>query len=114
MIWFGDTVRVRRAPETESAGVPGLEGQVFGDTTPSVTNVEVLGALESPYALNVYFEDRRDSSWFAPSHLAFIDHAPGAEFTLAGVPRRRTRAADGRWIQEAISDPPEDPWWRFW
>lgn len=114
MISFGDNVRVRHAPETEATGVAGLEGKVYGETTPSVTNVEVLGELESDFALNVYFEDRGDSLWFAPSLLEFINHAPGTEVTLEGVPKRWIRTADGRWIEESTSEALKKPWWKFW
>ena len=39
---FGDNVRIRVTPETEAAGVAGLRGQVYGETTPSVTEVRRL------------------------------------------------------------------------
>src|SRR5882672_11512948 len=55
---FGDNVRIRSSVETISNGVAGLVGQVYGQTTPSVTGVEVIGKLESDYAINVFFEDR--------------------------------------------------------
>jgi hypothetical protein len=114
MISFGDNVRVRKTPETEAAGVAVLEGQVYGETTPSVTNVEILGEPDSDFALNVYFEDRGGSFWFAPSLLEFIDHAPGTEIRLEGVPKHWTRAADGSWIEESALDTPKKPWWKFW
>ena len=72
---FGDKVRIRSSVETESRGVAGLSGQVYGQTTPSVTGVDVIGELASDYAINVYFEDRQESFWFAPSLVEFIDHA---------------------------------------
>ena len=114
MISFGDNVRVLHTEETEAAGVAGLEGQVYGETTPSVTNVEVIGRLESDFALNVHFEERDLSLWFAPELLEFVDHAPGTEITLEGVPKRWTRSADGEWIEESTSEAPNRPWWRYW
>jgi hypothetical protein len=114
MISFGDNVRVLHTAETEAAGVAGLEGQVYGETTPSVTNVDVIGELESDFALNVHFEDLDSSLWFAPDLLEFVDHAPGTEITLDGVPKRWTRSADGQWIEESTSAAPKKPWWKLW
>src|SRR6266849_11221788 len=92
-ISFGDRVRVRVTPLSERAGVTGLVGQVYGETTPSLTSVEVIGELSSDYAINVYFEERGSSSWFAPELLEFVDYAPGTEITLRGVPKRWVRSA---------------------
>jgi hypothetical protein len=82
---FGDSVRIRSSVETESRGVAGLVGQVCGQTTPSVTGVEIIGEIFSDYAINVYFEDRHESFWFAASLVEFVDHAPGTEVTLDGI-----------------------------
>jgi len=49
---FGDYFRIRSSVETESKGVAGLMGQVFGQTTPSETGVEVIGELTFDYAIN--------------------------------------------------------------
>jgi|SRR6185437_4573378 len=84
---FGDNVRIRSSVETEAKGVVGLEGQVYGQTTPSATGVEVIGETTSDYAINVYFKNRDESFWFAPSLVEFISHAPGTEVTLDGVSR---------------------------
>ena len=53
-ISFGDHVRVRSTPLTEERGLAGLDGNVHGETTPSVTGVEVIGELKSDYAINVF------------------------------------------------------------
>lgn len=42
-ISFGDNVRVRSTDLSESVGLAGLAGQVYGETTPSKTGVELIG-----------------------------------------------------------------------
>ncbi len=98
-ISFGDHVRVRPTPETETHGVAGLCGQVYGETTPSVTGVSVIGTVRHDYALNVHFDGRAQTLWFAPELLEFVDPAPGTEIRLDGVPKKWTRSASGEWIE---------------
>ncbi len=109
-ITFGDNVRVRALPETEARGVAGLCGQVYGETMPSVTGVSVIGQVTRDYALNVHFEGRTETLWFAPELLEFIDHAPGTEVRLDGVPKKWVRSASGEWVETKE----RKPWWRFW
>jgi hypothetical protein len=111
---FGDNVRIRPSPETESKGLAGLVGNVYGQTTPSVSGVEVIGELTSDYAINVFFEDRHESFWFAPSLVEFVDHAPGTEITLDGVPKKWVRTETGQWREESAETKSAKPWWRFW
>ena len=116
-IGFGDSVRVLAAPVTEAAGLAGLQGQVLGETTPSVTGVDVVGSAVSDYAINVHFEELDRSIWFAPDLLELVDHAPGTTITLDGldgVDKRWTRAADGEWIEEPIESSKRKPWWGLW
>lgn len=94
---FGDNVRIRVTPETEAAGVAGLHGQVYGETTPSVTQVDVIGQLTSDYALNVHFENRDTELWFAPQLVELIDHAPGTKIRVGNV--HAVRQADGSWVE---------------
>ncbi len=109
-IAFGDNVRVRTTPDTEARGVADLVGQVYGETTPSVTGVSVIGTLTRDYAINVHFEGRGESFWFASELLEFIDHAPGTEIRLDGVPKKWKRSESGEWIETRD----KKPWWRFW
>ena len=111
---FGDKVRIRHSPETESKGLAGLVGNVYGQTTPSVTGVEVIGELTSDYAINVFFEDRDESFWFAPALVEFVDHAPGMEVTLDGVAKKWVRTETGDCREESSETKPAKPWWRFW
>jgi hypothetical protein len=109
-ISFGDNVRVADTPLTASLGLAGLTGVVHGETTPSVTGVEVIGDLISDYAFNVVFDGRDDALWFAAELLEFIDHAPGTVIRIGD--KQFNRKADGEWI----SAPPtkQRPWWKFW
>ena len=109
-ITFGDNVRLLSTPETEALGVAGQTGVVYGETTPSVTGVTVIGQLVGDYALNVNFEGRKDTLWFAPQLLEFVDHGAGTEISLDGVPKKFTRNASGEWVES----PQKKPWWRFW
>jgi hypothetical protein len=111
---FGDNVRIRSSPETESKGLAGLTGQVFGQTTPTVSGVEVIGEASSDYAINVFFDDRKESFWFAPSLVEFVDHAPGTEATLEGVPKKWVRTETGQWREESTATKSAKPWLRFW
>jgi hypothetical protein len=111
---FGDNVRIRPSPETESRGLAGLTGQVYGQTTPSVTNVEVIGEGTSDYAINVFFADRNESFWFAAALVEFIDHGVGTEVTIAGVAKKRIRSETGAWREESTETKTTKPWWRFW
>jgi hypothetical protein len=119
-ISFGDHVRVRSAPITEQKSLAGLDGHVHGETTPSVTGVEVIGELKVDYALNVYFDALGQGYWFTAELLEFIDHAEGTVITLKGVPKKWTRAANGEWVEESIeenqssSKVTKKPWWKFW
>jgi len=115
-ISFGDNVRVRVTPLTEELELAGLVGQVYGETTPSVTGVEVIGDVKEDYAINVFFDDRKESYWFVAELLELIDHAPGTEITLDGVPKKWVRTASGDWDESDIDDSEHvsKPWWRIW
>jgi len=109
---FGDNVRIRVTKETAAAGVAGLTGQVHGETTPSVTGVEVIGPLSDDFAIAVRFEERGETLWFAPELVEFLDHAPGTEIQLDGVAKKWTRTEEGDWKEESVEE--LRPWWKFW
>lgn len=71
---FNDKVRVLATPETEAIAVAGLIGIVYGETTPSITSVEVIGEITSDYAINVAFEENNETFWFVPELLEFAEH----------------------------------------
>lgn len=101
-IRFGDNVRIIETPLTIKPGFAGLIGNVYGETTPSDTNVEVIGELKEDFAFNVYFIDREESYWFAPDLLEFVDHAPGTEITFEGVDKKWVRTDIGEWEEKSI------------
>ena len=111
-ISFGDNVRVASTPLTDSLGLAGLTGAVYGETTPSVTGVEVVGQTGEDYAINVQLDGRDESIWFAAELLEFIDHAPGTEIVIGN--KRAVRAASGEWIEDQPQPKSSKPWWRFW
>jgi hypothetical protein len=100
-ISFGDRVRVRPTPETVTLGLAGLVGQVYGETRPSATGIEVIGGTGEDYAINVSFPDRADTFWFSSDSLEFFDHAPGTEAIIGK--RRFVRSASGEWVEEKRS-----------
>jgi len=95
---FGDNVRVRVTPVTESHGVAGLAGVVHGWTTPSVTSVSVIGGVEQDYAVAVQFEGRGAALWFTPELLEFLDHGAGQEMRVGD--KRWVRSQTGEWIEQ--------------
>jgi hypothetical protein len=99
-ISFGDKVRIASTALTDSLGLAGLTGLVYGETTPSVTKVDVVGELTGDYAINICLDGRDETLWFAPELLEFVDHAPGTEIVLGN--KRLVRSASGQWVE----DPP--------
>jgi hypothetical protein len=89
-----------------------LEGQIYGETTPSVTGVEVIGDLSDDFAINVYFEELNTDYWFAPELVEFMDYAPGTEIRLKGIDKKWTRMEDGHWKEDSLAK--KKPWWKFW
>lgn len=95
-ISFGDNVQIISTELTKNLGLAKLVGQVYGETTPSQMNIEVIGDLEDDYAINVNIESREEALWFAPQLLRFIDHAPGKEITIGD--KQFVRNEIGEWI----------------
>jgi hypothetical protein len=110
---FGDNVRIRVTKETQDAEVAGLEGKVFGETTPSVTGVQVIGSAADDFAFNVHIEGRSEALWFAPELVEILDHAAGTEIRLDGVDKKWIRTEDGGWREESLAKE-KKPWWKFW
>ncbi len=118
-IRFGDHVRVRDTQATREFGLAGLSGQVFGETTPSVSDVRVIGIPAGDYAINVQFDGRNENYWFAADLLDLVDHAPGTEIRIGG--RHLVRESDGGWRESSAEVRPSSGttdkrrrWWRFW
>lgn len=109
-IAFGDTVRILSSPETEALGVAGKTGQVYGETAPSVTTVDVIGQVTDDFAINVSVEGIEEQYWFAPALLEFVNHSAGTEITIGN--HRAVRREDGSWDESKVD--PEKAWWQFW
>ncbi|WP_422343510.1 hypothetical protein [Parasphingorhabdus sp.] len=73
---------VKNTAETEAKGLAGRHGLVFGWTTPSVTQVSVIGATDDDLAVNVFFEDLDRDFWFCEAVLEFYDDGVEAEFQV--------------------------------
>ncbi|PVM93906.1 hypothetical protein [Caulobacter endophyticus] len=99
---FGDNVRIRPSPEAERLGVAGRVGSVRGETTPSVSGVDVVGVMERDFAVNVFFDDLDEGFWFAEQLVEFVDHGAGAEIRIYGVDKRWVRGEDGEWIEHDV------------
>ena len=126
-IRFGDRVQVRDTATARERGLVGIAGVVFGETTPSVTGVEVIGTPRRDFALNVELDDGAGNFWFAADMVEFVDHAPGTEIQVGDV--RLVRQPDGQWSDASPPKPAAPrkapraarkvrqesrPWWRFW
>lgn len=115
-ISFGDNVIVRSTPLTQNLGLAGLTGQVFGETTPSSANVEVIGENQEDYAINVFFEDINEGFWFSSGLLKLVNHGEGTEITLDSVAKKWIKTAKGDWVESDTEDSQRSnkPWWNFW
>jgi hypothetical protein len=107
---FGDRVRIVSTPATVDAGVAGLVGSVFGETKPSASGVAVIGGAADDFALNVYFDERKESRWFTLELVEFLNLDAGTTFRLDGVPKKWVRQETGEWQEK---DVPLSPWQRF-
>jgi hypothetical protein len=112
---FGNKVKINFTPETEKKELAGKIGEVFGKTTPSMMDFEIIGTLKEDVAINVHFEELEESFWFAEEVLEYINNGQGAEITLDGVDKKWTKRADDEWIEEdTIPQKNNNKWWQFW
>jgi hypothetical protein len=94
---FGDNVRVVKSKQTDELGISGLTGQVYGETTSSVSGVEVIGDLKSDAAVNVYFEELQRDYWLSPDLVELVDHAPGTTISIGD--KELVRTEEGEWVR---------------
>lgn len=111
---FGNKVKVKSSPETETKGLAGKTGEIYGHTTPTVTGVEVIGQTNKDFALNVYFGDLKESFWFDESLIEQLDNGAGTEMTLDGIDKKWTKDSNGNWIEEKLAENSTKKWWEFW
>ena len=97
MTEFGDRVRIKATKETERLSLAGREGIIYGWTTPSVTNVPIVGPLVEDYAVNVHFADENEGHWFANELVEFVDHAAGGVMSYDCLDFEWVRQPDGEW-----------------
>ena len=109
-IAFGDNVRILSSPETDERGLSGRIGQVYGETIPSVTAVDVISQVENDFALNVSIEGIGTDYWLSLELLELVDHAEGTEIVIGNY--RAVRRADGSWDESGIKGGKK--WWQFW
>jgi hypothetical protein len=100
---FADRVRIKSSEATERLGLAGLEGIVYGWTTPSSTGVAVIGDRGEDHAVNVHFEERDEGFWFAEDLVELVDHGAGTVVTLDGVDKEWVRLPDGEWQERPRS-----------
>lgn len=105
---FGDRVRIKSTPETIAAGLAGLEADVYGFTTPSVTNVEVIGGAPDDCAINVSPLAGGDAYWLGPDLLEVLHHNPGMELKVGNM--EAVRRADGTWDETVVSKHRQASW----
>lgn len=97
-ITFGGIVKVRSSPETDAIGISGKIGQIYGETTPSLTGVDVIGGINEDYALHVSIEGNDETYWLSPDLLEFVHYVEGTD--MCG------------WEDSSINPPKK--WWQFW
>ena len=111
---FGNKVKIKNTPETEMIGLAGKIGEIYGHTTPTVTGVEVIGQTDKDFALNVYFEDKKEAFWFDENLIEELDKGEGSEFTLDGINKKWRKDSTGNWIEEDLPEKNNKKWWKFW
>lgn len=74
----GDRVRVLRTPTTESAGFADRIGTAGGWTTPSVSEVDVIGSPQADHAHGVNFADHTHA-WFDPELVVPVPEDPRSD-----------------------------------
>ncbi len=112
---FGNKVKIKNSADTDSKGLAGKIGDVYGQTTSSMMDFEIIGTPKEDVAVNVYFDDLKTSYWFDPDLLENIDDGQGAMITLDGVDKKWTKGQNGQWIEKNTNPTVTTKrWWEFW
>lgn len=109
---FGNKVLIKRTIETEEKGLADKEGEVYGQTTPSMMDIEVIGTLTKDVAINVHIDDLNEAFWFVEDLIEHLDNGLGAEITLDGIDKKWTKGENGEWIEENTKQ--DKKWWQLW
>ena len=110
---FGNKVRIKSTPETIEKGLSGKAGVVYGVTTPSMMDLEVIGTPKEDVAINIYFDDLKESFWFDEDLIEHIDNGQGTTISLDGVDKKWTKGKNGEWSEEDTALLVKK-WWQFW
>ena len=102
MAGFGDRVRIKESPETLAAELAGLEGDVYGFTTPSATGVTVVGGAPDDHALSVFVESKGTDFWVRPDLIEFLHVNAGSEVVVGNV--KAVRQPDGTWLETRLEE----------
>lgn len=118
---FGNKVKIKYSPLTQEKGLAGKIGEVYGQTTPSMMDFEIIGTPKEDFAVSVYFDDLKNSFWFDADLLETVDDGQGSVITLDGVNKKWTKGQNGQWIEEDTTPTTTQPtaqtdkkWWEFW
>jgi hypothetical protein len=119
---FGSKVKIKDSPVTREKGLVGKLGDVYGQTTPSMVDFEIIGTPKDDIAINVYFDNLKTSFWFDADLLEIIDDGQGSVITLDGVDKKWTKGQNGQWIEEDTAPTEiqstvkttDKKWWEFW
>lgn len=87
---------IRETSLTIRLGVAGRVGTVIGWTTPSVTDVTVIGTSPQDRAFAVTLEGAIVSEWFVQEPVKRVDHGSGMVIQIGD--RVIERNAIGEWI----------------
>ena len=87
----------KATPETIVVGVAGLEGDLFGWTTPSETGVEVVGGAPDDVAVFVDVDRRPGEFWIRPDLIVLVDENIGGEIRLGS--RTFVKQPDREWVE---------------
>jgi hypothetical protein len=109
---FGNKVRIKDCLVTKEKGLAGMVGEVYGQTTPSMMDFEIIGTPKDDFAVSVYFDDLKTSYWFDADLLETIADGQGTVMTLDGVDKKWTKGQEGQWIEENTK--PIKKWWELW
>ena len=112
-IGFGDKVRIEEAEATVLSGHAGRVGECLGMTTPSVTEVEVVGDLGDDVAINVHFEaEDIPDAWFAPELLALVEHPRGSRAVVGDQAFVMDASGDWRAENDVSAEPARRGWFK--
>ena len=123
---FGNKVKIKSTPETEEKDLANKTGKVYGQTIPSMMDIDVIGNLKEDFAINVHFEELGQSFWFAEELIEHIDNGQDAEISLDGIDKKWTKGENREWIEEDTSPLNRErkteqnqsennrDWWKLW